>query len=630
MTDAAPPPRLLARLVVGASLVNALVNLAIGAVLFGGARVPWQGEWSLGIDLALGVTIVGALSAAAAIPRVRRGAEAGELAGLPATSAWALWPRGRWSLAIAAGVVAMLPLLALVPAFEAALPDGLAGLAAASFKGVTCAVGGALAIVIAAHRTLVGAPDRTRERAAVLARPPVGAALESLDKGCLACTDRARGISVVPTWHLVVDGDVADDVLDASWVWLARRYPSLGLRIAPVDGLPTHARDFRWVAGPAAPLERVDDATVDEVQARAFARHLDLFVDAPVAFTRVRADGRLHLFVQQHHAIADGRAMIGLFSDWAAIVRHLVAGDALPFAADQVVGRRPEVEALGLAPGALARVQRRGFWRFVREDLALKLRPLPPMPWNRGRDYTGDNCVVRAVIPMARIEALRPWRERVGVSTNSLLTGAYLRAIQALATTRGERADRLVAEVIVETRPRDGAFVSFANHLSAYLAALRGPALTSLESAARAVQFAVAREATANAHLERAVFRAWGVGKVPIDALRHLVLDVAQVRAQVGFSNLVALPIPELAGPGFRVTDVWVTTPAAPPHGIALTATSYGGRVAFNFNYKASVVDRALVTALATAFVAELDAIAADGTGAQLVAAGLETKTSIS
>lgn len=672
----APGRGFIARLVAGASLVNALINFVIGLVLFGGALVPWQGAWSLGVDLALGVTIVGVLSAAAAIPRVRRGAEAGLVAGIAADSAWAIWPAGRWALAVCAGLVAMLPVLLLVPALEALVPEGLFGVAAAAFKGTTCAAGGALAIVIASRRALVGAPDRTAELATVLARPPVGVALESLDKGCLACTDRARGISVVPTWHLVIDGDIDDALLEASLTTLARRYPSLGARMAPVDGLPDHARDFRWVAGAPAPLERAAPGeSVDAVMARAFARHLDPFVDPLIVFTRVRADGRLHLFVQQHHALADGRAMIGLLSDWAAIVRHLhpasraplpfpsdappasptthdgkaggtsavsaaslrppppasgstepsgrlrSSGRHLPFPDDEVIARRPEVDALGLAPAELTRLRRRGFWRFVREDLAAKLRPLPPMPWNRGRDYTGDNRVVRALIPMARIEALRAWRERVGVSTNALLTGAYLRAIHTFASARGVRADRLVAEVIVETRPRDGGFVSFANHLSAWLAEVRGPTLASLEATARAVHAATARESKAQAHLERALFRAWGVAKVPIDALRHLVLDVAQVRAQVGFSNLVALPIPELAGPGFRVSDVWITTPAAPPHGIALTATSYGGRVAFNFNYKASVIDRSEVEALARAFVAELDALTPDGVGAELSAA---------
>ena len=85
-----------------------------------------------------------------------------------------------------------------------------------------------------------------------------------------------------------------------------------------------------------------------------------------------------------------------------------------------------------------------------------------------------------------------------------------------------------------------------------------------------------------------------------------LVLDDAEVRAQVGFSNLYALPLPELAGRHWRARDVWVTTPAAPPHGIALTATHYNGRLSFNFNYKASVISEADVLALAETFIAEL------------------------
>jgi len=595
-----------ARVGAAALAINLVVNVLFGLVLFSGEHIPWSGPGSLARDLLVGVALCAFITALATLPRVVRGAAAGLVAGLPTTSMWRFLPRIpiASSLLVAAAMAVLA--MALMPLAAPLAPEGLSPLAAAFIKGCVSALGAHLAIVMTGLGALVGAPDRRHEHAAALhlAQSASGLPLESLDKGCLACTDRTRGISVAPVWHLVIDGDISEALLAASLEALVVRYPSLRTRVVPVDGVRDYARDFRYVEGAAVtPIVVPLEGPIGGAMKRVFDDFIDLFDEPPLRFWSLREAGRLHLLVHQHHAIADGRGFIGLFNDWAAIVRALEAGESPPAG---TVTRRPERAALGLPEKELKRLTRRGFWRFMRESWRLKRRPLPPLPWNRGRDYSGVNRVVRMVLPVAQLEALRPVREAQHVSLNSLLTAAYMRAIRAWSRARGQVVDRLVCEVIVETRPRDGSFVSFANHLSAYLAEVEGPALASLFDCARAVQAAVAVEAAAQAHLERALFRGWGVHTVTIDVLRHLVLDVAELRAQVGFSNLFSLPIPELAGRGWRVLDVWVTTPAAPPHGIALTATSYGGRIAFNFNYKASVISEDEVRALGEAFVAEL------------------------
>ncbi len=586
--------RYLARLGIAPALLNFVINFAFGLVVFASSRDL------IALDLVVGVTIAATLTAWGTHAKVARAGRAGHVPGLPATSPWRHLPRQPLVLALTVALAAAALLFVATLAWPL---TSLSQLDAALFKGATCAIGAHLALVASGLRALVGAPDRTAEHAAAVAAARPGQPLESLDKGCLACTDRARGISVAPVWHLVIDGDISDNHLTRSLALLTERYPTLRTRVQAVDGVADHARDFRYVEVPPTDLLVLADGPIAEVRQRVFDDFIDLFAQPPMRVTRVRDGGQLHLLVQQHHAIADGRAFIGLLTDWAAILRALDEG--LPLLTG-VVGRRQEIEALGLPTKTIKRLRSRGFSRFLREAWNLWLRPLERLPWNRGRDYRGANRCVRMVVPAVDLEALRAVRNAANVSLNSLLTGNYLRAIKRWSTARNRPIERLVCEVIAETRPRDQAFVSFANHLSAYLAEVKGPALDALIPAAQAVHAAVAREAQAQAHLERAVFRAWGVHTVPIDALRKIVLDDAEVRAQVGFSNLYALPLPELAGRHWRARDVWVTTPAAPPHGIALTATHYNGRLSFNFNYKASVISEADVLALAETFIDEL------------------------
>ena len=62
----------------------------------------------------------------------------------------------------------------------------------------------------------------------------------------------------------------------------------------------------------------------------------------------------------------------------------------------------------------------------------------------------------------------RPWnaaRKRIGASLNSILTAAFFAANQRWHRARGAAIGRTTGTIAMETRPRDGEFASFANHL---------------------------------------------------------------------------------------------------------------------------------------------------------------------
>lgn len=116
-------------------------------------------------------------------------------------------------------------------------------------------LGAHAAIVVAGLRALVGAPDHTRARAALLrAQATTGRGARAARQGLPRRTDHTCGHSVAPTWDLVYDCDIDDALLAASTRALCESYPSLAARVVPLDGLPGYARTFRWVEGPPADL----------------------------------------------------------------------------------------------------------------------------------------------------------------------------------------------------------------------------------------------------------------------------------------------------------------------------------------------------------------------------------------
>ncbi len=583
------------------ALLNFSINLVIGFVLFGRRDlVPWTDAGSAGADLLVGGCIVATVTAWAASPRIARDAKAGLVAGRPASSPWRFVPKGRVIGSVIIGVVLALGLLlAIVPPGEAAFPQGIAGTSAAFFKGVTSLVAGHLAIVLHGNRVLVGAPDRTAELAAMA--PAKGVKLEPIALACLAGTSREHGASVAPTWRLTLVGDVRDEDIRSSFETMSRVALVCRSVVRPVDGLPDYAKNFVWtdsgrsidVVFADGPFETVRDAALDH--------HIDLFHDLPVRVTVHRDGERTHLFVQQHHGIADGRAFIEFLGEWARVLEKTISGDSIERAEWL---SRPESEAFDRTPGQLRATTRAGTRRHLAEWWHRRRRPLRKLKWNTDAASPGSVSTVHATMPAAVLGELRDLRDDWQAGVNSLLTAAYVLAARAQHVDAGWSASSpLACELVAETRPRDGSFHSFANHLSVLFLQLEDAELRELRVAARSIQKQVRAEVASDAVAQRALFRGWAARSLPIDELRKRVLDNVAMQTQMGFSNLTALPFPPMRGSGWRVTDVRVTTPTLPPHGVMLTAVRYGDEVTFNFNFCRSVVGEELVRDLAERFV---------------------------
>src|SRR5262249_16108219 len=100
------------------------------------------------------------------------------------------------------------------------------------------------------------------------------------------------------------------------------------------------------------------DALIQDV----WDRHLDQFRDAPISLTMaITDDDHCRLLFRQHHGIADGRAFIGLLVDFTPLVRARQSGAAPDPVALEPIGRRGELDALGLSPTTRTRYLLAGF-----------------------------------------------------------------------------------------------------------------------------------------------------------------------------------------------------------------------------------------------------------------------------
>ncbi len=450
---------------------------------------------------------------------------------------------------------------------------------------------------------------------ALVARTPITYPCDYIDKGGLAVTDNARGCSGTPTWQLVVRGALDPAHVRTALADVATRYPSLRCRVRALDDAdPLRARRFAYVEDPAFGADAIfrvvdarDEAALATLAHEERNRPLDLFTDFPVTLTLVRsADDACHLLFRQHHAIADGRAFIGLLVDFAAFLDDARAGRRPTPEALAPIGRRGELEALALPPSRQFAWRWSGLASLIGLIARAIFRPTVVLLQNRSNDYTGDNGTVHLVYDDA---VLTPWnaaRKRIGASLNSLLTAALFAANARWHRARGAPLGRTSSMLLMETRPRDGRFVSFANHLASFSVTMPRGGTEELAAMTRSIQAQVDAQRSANRPIKRLLAeRAIALG-MRLSTMRQLVFESKHPSYNLNFSNLIALEFPTLAGDGWSVDDVRITTPVGPRNGIALTVIRYHGRLTFNFNYKSSAATRQDAEALSREFAAVL------------------------
>jgi hypothetical protein len=421
-----------------------------------------------------------------------------------------------------------------------------------------------------------------------------------IDKGALALTDNARGCSVTPTWQLVVKGALDPAHVRDALADCVARFPSLRCKIRPLD----RDRRFEWVEDPAFDLDAifrvVEGADVAALTREEQNRPLDPLRDFPVTLTLARAGDDCRLFFRQHHASADGRAFIGLLVEFAAFLEARRAGR--PVTALVPVHRRDEAAPLALSPARHFRWRLAGYLNLARRVFAALFRPVAPLLQNLSNDYSGENGTVHWIVDDAVLPAWNAARKRIGASLNSMLTAAFFAANQRWHRARGAAIGRTTGTMAMETRPHDGNFVSFANHLTSLDITLRLDRVDDPAAMARSVQAQVDRQRKTQLPFKRLVAERAIVAGMPIAQMRRMIFDGKRISYNLGFSNLIALDFPMLGGDGWRVEEVLITTPISPRHGLGLTCIRYNGRLIFNFNYKSTAASRADTEALRTEF----------------------------
>ena len=595
---------LVLRLGTPAFVINAVINGLIGLAIYGSEPlVAWFGDPSVLGDTLIGTFLVGLLTSRLITPTLARDVQAGLVAGTADDSIWRkVLPEGPWKRAFAVAAVTSALCLGLfvVPGAQVA-PDGINGLAVVAFKASTSGLAAVLAIVLTAQRVLIGGPDRTTAYRDALARASAVPdererwAFEFLDKACVAAGDMDRGCSNSPTWHFVLEGDVDVDHLRAAIDKLCAHYPLLQTRAFPIDGAAGYARRYCYLEHDPVDLLEVRDGSIDALKPSLINHAIDPFTAPNTRFVLVRDAETSHLLIQNHHAAGDGRAYIELFEDLTALLADLEA----PI---RPATRLPELDALQRDKGELRSLRWRGMRRHFREKRALKRNPPAPLPSNASLDYSGDNGTLHLAVSDRLLEELRPLRKERGVGLNAVLTAAFVKAAHRWGADGGAAVSPINITLIVETRPREAEFRSFANHLASFVVEVPVSAEAELWELARSVHQGSLAERDSEAYLERMVFETFAVSLLPLDAMRKILFEEAELKTHLNYSNLIPLTFPKLEGPGWSAEEVWVTTPTSPRHGLVLTSVHYGGQVVFNLNWRRSVIDESDVRAVGAYF----------------------------
>jgi hypothetical protein len=238
----------------------------------------------------------------------------------------------------------------------------------------------------------------------------------------------------------------------------------------------------------------------------------------------------------------------------------------------------------------------------MRNIIRYSLRPPDQLVSNLPGDYTGHNQVHHRWIEPEQIAELGGLRG-LGVSTNDMLSSAMALALARWSDDHGHPVNRFNLLIPADVRPRPWNLESFANHLSSFLVDLQmdrydGP-LDLLDS----LRGQIRRQARRRDHITKVLAEILVARLMPLGRIRDAVFAPKRTMLNFPFSNLVA--ISPKKNDGRLGTHRWIgeelriMTPCAWLQGTNTTVIRYGGRLCFNFNHKASMVDRPMVAGLA-------------------------------
>ncbi len=436
-----------------------------------------------------------------------------------------------------------------------------------------------------------------------------GPQLDFLDKVCVAGSSAELGCTNCPTWELEIDGTLDPAHLRTALGWLLVRYwPARGL-VFPGGEKLLRAKRLNLQVTEQVPVNEfleiveADQAGLVTIQQRVRDRHLDWTRQWPLHLTLVQiGPSRSHLLIQQHHGLADGRSFMAMLGDLNRFLA--LAADGKEPTTEQLapVARRGELEPLGLGP------LQTWWWGFVGwcwlTFMLIRgiLRPLTPLFQNLPTDYLGSNRTRHLDLDDRQLDTWRPRYRAAGLSLNTVLTVALFVANQRWNADHGVQARKTNAFLIAETRPREGGFESFANHLASFVVDLPLHKDWPIERLLQHLHDQMRFRASRQLHLKRYVFeRAAGL-LIPLGWLRKAVLQPATVPVNLNFSNLIPLAFPLMEGQGWIGTRWRITTPVTPRTAVVLTVIRYRGQLTFNFNHKVGIVSQEQIEGLVDHF----------------------------
>ncbi len=605
-----------------ALILNFLLNAAAALLVYlNHQSIPLRGPGGVQPDFFVAALIIGFLTTLATLPGARREVWAGRARGF-GLGALRLPNRHPLATSLLLGILtACLFTLSALRGFD---HFGLRELTLAQFVLFKALFASTVGVLTAAAATLLAvAPESSSPPEAIslsanAAGTTPGDPLDYFDKGALAVTDQARGCNGTPLWQLLVEGALEPAHVRTALADLVTRFPSLATRVRPLDGVAPWASRYCYQRAPDFTLDAIfrvapahDEAGLAALCREEMNRPFDPLRDFPVTLTLAPLAGaRCRLLFRQHHMIADGRAFLFLLQEFARFLEHARQGTRPGDDELAPVGRRGELEPLGLSPLRRAALTAWGMLLLLARVARMTFSPLTPLLQNQSRDYSGENGTLHLDVPDALLERLRAAREQASVSLNSCLTGALLEAAARWHRQLGKPLGRTVTRLLVETRPRDRAFLSFANHLAMHEVSVDLRRTQGAVAAMQQVQREVDAQRASQTPLQQLLAERVFVLAFPLADLQRIVFESRQLSSNLDFSNLIALAGPPMRGAGWRVRALRVTTAVAPRTGIIVTVLRYDGRLTFNFNYKSSAATRAETRAFADQFAAVLAELA--------------------
>jgi hypothetical protein len=444
-----------------------------------------------------------------------------------------------------------------------------------------------------------------------------------IDKICLAAASREHGISSAPTWQLHVEGDFDEEVARRAIGALARRYPLIASRAVSLDEGKAVDETAR-VAYQMDPAPRVDDLfrvvdlsgapdeAFEELRQEIFDHYMELSEDYPVQVTWARrGSGRGVLFLQQHHAVADGRAFFELLEDLCRFYDQALEG-RLP---DEIapVPKLSEAWVAVPSPWRRAGYLLLGGLMHVRNLIRYLLRPLDPLASNTPLDFTGHNQVRHLHVEADELARIRQVRGAAGFSTNDVLTAALGLSLADWSAAHDHPVRRFNLLCPTDLRPRDGELRSFANHLSSFLVDVDPRGIAEPMALLASVRRQILGQARRLAHRKKIVAEIAVARGLTVARIRRSIYENPRVILNFPFSNLASI---SPTGHGGRfATSRWsgealrIQTPCAWRQGVNTTVIRYAGRLCFNFNHTESAIGAPMVDDLIARYHQRLGAL---------------------